>query len=229
MNGLVRATLAVVALALVLAAVAEAGSWAWLGVRIRDMSEQEMEEISAKHGIREGFGVVIVEVMEATPAARAGLRNGDIVVAFNGRPVTETRLLQRLIGTTSTDADTRLTVLRQDGRRQVGVRLAAMPREIVGERVAAEFGFALREVGLQGELAGPRPAAGAPTVAAVIRGGAAEKAGLAVNDVLLQVGDRAVLTREVAREALADTPLDQPLRLIVLRGEERITLTIRAP
>lgn len=224
-----RVALAVLVLTLALAAVVEARPWAWLGVRIRDMSEQEMEAISARHGIREGFGVVIVEVMEDTPAARSGLRNGDIVVAINGRPVTETRLLQRLIGATPPDAETRLTVLREDGRRQVGVRLATMPREIVGERVAAEFGFALREVGAQGELAGARPAAGAPTVAAVIRGGAAEKSGLQVNDILLQVGDRAVLTREVAREALADSPLDQPLRLIVRRGDERITLSIKAP
>ena len=42
-------------------------SWGWLGVRIRDLSEQEMEEISQKHGLREGFGVVIVEVMKETP------------------------------------------------------------------------------------------------------------------------------------------------------------------
>lgn len=224
-----RVTVVLLVLALALAAVAEARPWAWLGVRIRDMSEQEMEAISARHGIREGFGVVIVEVMNDTPAARSGLQNGDIVVAINDRPITETRLLQRLIGATSPDTETRLTVLREDGRRQVGVRLATMPREMAGERVAAEFGFALREVGAQGELAGTRPAAGAPTVAAVIRGGAAEKSGLQVNDILLQVGDRAVLTREVAREALADSPLDQPLRLVVRRGEERITLSIKAP
>ncbi|HEY7648839.1 MAG TPA: PDZ domain-containing protein [Methylomirabilota bacterium] len=223
-----RLTLAVAVLTLTLTAVAEARPWAWLGVRIRDMSEQEMEEISAKHGIREGFGVVIVEVMDDTPAARSGLRNGDIVVAVNGRPITETRLLQRLIGATAPDAETRLTVLRQDGRRQVGVRLATMPREIVGERVAAEFGFALRDVGAPEEITG-RPAAGAPMVVAVIKGGPAEKSGLRVNDVLLQVGDRAVLTRDMAREALAEVPLDQPLRLSVRREEERITLTISLP
>ena len=68
-----RVMLAVLVLTLTLATVVEARPWAWLGVRIRDMSEQEMEEISARHGIREGFGVVIVEVMEDTPAARSGL------------------------------------------------------------------------------------------------------------------------------------------------------------
>src|ERR671924_2436349 len=91
---------ALVFLALVIAlagSVAEARPWSWLGVRIRDLSEQEMEEIASRHGIREGFGVFIVEVMADTPAARAGMKNGDIVVAFGDRPVVETRLLQRLI------------------------------------------------------------------------------------------------------------------------------------
>ena len=73
MSTLARA-LAMTALALAIAAPgADARSWSWLGVRIRDLSEQEVEEISARHGIREGFGVVIVEVIADTPAARAGM------------------------------------------------------------------------------------------------------------------------------------------------------------
>ena len=113
---------------LLAATAADARSWSWLGVRIRDLSEQEMDEVSARHGIGEGFGVVIVEVMEDTPAARAGMRAGDIVVAFEGRPVTDTRLLQRLIGRAPVGGDVRLTVLRREGRRALPVRLVAMPR-----------------------------------------------------------------------------------------------------
>src|SRR5262249_56446771 len=99
---------------------------AWLGVRIRDLSEQEMEEIASHHGIREGFGVVIVEVLDGTPAARSGLRAGDIVVAFGERPVTETRMLQRLIAAAPTQAETRLTVLRREGARPLEAGVAAM-------------------------------------------------------------------------------------------------------
>ena len=104
-----------------------------------------MESVSARHGVREGFGVVIVEVLEDTPAARAGMRNGDIVVALNDRPVTETRMLQRLIAAAGVDQDVRLIVLRPEGRRPLAVRLSTMPRSTAGERVAVEFGFALRE------------------------------------------------------------------------------------
>ena len=219
--------LALTAFALV-ASAADARPWSWLGVRIRDLSEQEMEEIASRHGIREGFGVVIVEVIADTPAARAGLKSGDIVVAFGERPVVETRLLQRLIAAAPVDNESKLTVPRADGRRALPVRLTSMPPSVAGDRVAAEFGFALQESLSEGEVGGTRPAGIAPTVAVVIRGAAAEKAGLAVGDVILQVGDRPVLTRDAVREALAEQALDEPLAVTVRRGEGRISLRLPA-
>ena len=128
--GLVSALCA--ALVLVAAASAlDAAQWAWLGVRIRDLSEQEMNEITSRHGIREGFGVVIVEVMEGTPAEQAGLKNGDLVVALEERPVTETRVLQRLIASAGAGREVKLTVLRPDGRKRLEARLGTMPRPVL--------------------------------------------------------------------------------------------------
>jgi serine protease Do len=213
----------VVALLLVALAVsaADARQWSWLGVRIRDLSEREMEEIAVKHGIREGFGVVIVEVIEGAPAASAGLKAGDIVVAVDDRPVTETRLLQRLIAAASAETETRLTVLRAEGRRRVAVKLGAMPRAVVGERIAAEFGFIVREP--------EGPGAAPPSIAVVIRGSSAEQAGLEAGDVILQVNEQAVVSREAAREALADAVPERPLRLTVRRGTSHLSVTLRTP
>ena len=215
-------TLLIVALALT---AADARPWSWLGVRIRDLSEQETEELAARHGIREGFGVVIVEVLDDTPAARAGLQNGDIVVAFEERPVTETRMLQRLIASASVEREARLTVLRPEGRRSLPVRLVAMPRPVAGERVAAEFGFILRDPEPP-VLSGPRPSSQVPAITLVVKGSAAEKGGLAVGDVILQVNDQLVVSRDAAREALADLSPERPLRLTVRRAEAALTLTL---
>ncbi len=251
-RGLVRGLVLALVLLATLATSAGARSWAWLGVRIRDLTEQEMEELAARHGIREGFGVVIVEVLEGAPAARAGIKNGDVVVAFEDRPVVETRLLQRLIAASPTDADTRITVLRPEGRRQVRVRLGSMPREVAGDRVAAEFGFVLREPpeppgalratpprstvpfppstpSAPSAPSGSSLSGGAPAVAVVLRGGVAEKAGLEVGDVIVQIADRDVLNRDAAREVLADAALDRPLVVAVRRGDRRLALTLAPP
>jgi S1-C subfamily serine protease len=222
---------AALALALLVAApLAEARGWSWLGVRIRDLSEQEQDELAKQHGIREGYGVVIVEVMEGTPAQRAGMKNGDIVVALDGRPVTDTRLLQRLIATGPVEREARLTVLRPDGRRALGVRLVAMPRPIAGERVAAEFGFILRDAEPQADVGGRRSGSGgnAPTVTLVIRGSAAERAGLETGDVILQINDTAVVSRDAAREALAELATERPFKLTVRRGERHLALDVPA-
>jgi serine protease Do len=205
----------------------EARTWSWLGVRIRDLSEQEMDELAGRHGIREGFGVVIVDVMEDTPASRAGMRPGDIVVAFEGRPVTDTRLLQRLIARSPVDGDVRLIVLRKEGRRALPVRLMTMPRPIAGERIAAEFGFVLQEsAGSAGQAAAPSTVA---SVTFIARGSAAEKAGLEVGDVIVRINEQAVATREAAREVLSDVPLERPLGLTVQRPGGPLSLTLPAP
>jgi len=214
---------------LVLAPAGEARGWAWLGVRIRDLSEQEMEEIASRHGIREGFGVVIVDVVDGAPAARAGVKSGDLVVAFDDKPVTDTRTLQRMIGAAPVEQDSRLTLLGPGGRRALHVRLAPMPADVLGERVAAEFGFVMRDSEGQPPRGGAGPSASAPTVSVVMRGSAAAEGGLEVGDVLLQVGERAVLTREAAREALAEAALDRPLRLTIRRGQSHVPLILSRP
>jgi serine protease Do len=205
----------------------DAAQWAWLGVRIRDLSEQEGDEISKRHGLREGFGVLIIEVMEGTPAEKAGLKNGDLVVGFEERQVTETRLLQRLIASAGPGRDVRLTILRAEGRRRLEVKLASMPRSVVGERIGAEFGFVVREP----ETSGPSGVSVVivPTVAVVVPRSPADRAGLEVGDVILQVGERMVLTREEMREALADASLEAPLRLTFARGSNRQSVTLRPP
>jgi S1-C subfamily serine protease len=103
-----------------------------------------------------------------------------------------------------------------------------MPREVVGERVAAEFGFVLRDGDVPPERSESRSVS-VPTVSVVIRGSAAARAGLEVGDVLLEVGERGVITREAAREALAEAGLERPLRLIVRRAQAHVLLTLSAP
>jgi serine protease Do len=167
--------------------------------------------------------------MEDTPAARAGMRNGDIVVAFEGRPITETRLLQRLIARAPVDQDIRLTVLRTEGRRPVAVRLVTMPRPVAGERVAAEFGFLLRDTEGPADSAIRLPSATPPSVTVVLRGSPAQKAGLEVGDVILQINEQPVVTRDAVREAMSDIPLDRTLRLTVGRDGRHLPLTLPGP
>ena len=218
-----RATLlarALVTVALLVSATAgeSAPRWGWLGVRIRDLTEREMEEITVKQGLREGFGVVIAEVLPDSPAAASTLQTGDVVVAIDGRPVVETRELQRLVGGVPAGGEVRVVVLRPDGRREVRIRVGAMPPDVVAERVAAEFGFVVREPG-------PDEAASArglrlPVVGLVAEGTPAARGGLESGDRILAVEGTPVATVEDLRRRLAELALERPLRLGVERKGE---------
>lgn len=209
-----------------LVASAEDARFGWLGVRIRDLSEQEMEEISARHGIQEGFGVMIVAVLGDTPAARSGLRSGDVVVAIRERPVIDSRSLQRVVAATSAGDEVTLIVLRNDGRRPVRVRVGAMPPEAAADRIAVEFGFSLREPFLGPEgTEGNGPA----VVGAVLDRSPAERAGLRAGDLIVGVDGREALSRRAAGLALGRVSLERPLRLLVGRGSGSIPLTIESP
>jgi serine protease Do len=206
--------------ATVLPVTIEARDWAWLGVRIRDLSEPEMEEISKRHGIREGYGVVIVAILEDSPASRSTIRTGDVVVSFGARPIVDSRTFQRVIGAAPTGKEVVLTVLREgQGRRKVPVQLAPMPSELVGERVAVEFGFYIREATTEELSRTLREAmTSLPVVAGVLPRSGAERAGLQLGDVLRQVNDESLASFRDGVMALSRVPLDQPLSLLVSRG-----------
>lgn len=229
-RGLIALAFAAALLAPGLVSLAHAATaWGWLGVRIRDLSEQEMEDISKRFGMREGYGAVIVEVIKETPAAAAGLRDGDLVVAFRDRPVVDTRTLQRAVASTAVGETVRLTVLRQDEgrRRPVQVQVGAMPEALAADRVAAEYGFLVRDPDGQPELGGARPSP-VPSVAAVLPRTRAERAGLRVGDVLTEVGGRPVVSIDAVREALLVAGPDGPLPLVLRRGQEQLQITLDA-
>lgn len=200
--------------------------WGWLGVRIRDLSEQEMNEISTRHGIAEGFGAMVVEVLKDTPAETFGLRTGDLIVAFRDRPVVDTRALIRLIGASPVGETVSLTVLRLDeGRQRISVRLAAMPPAVAADRIAGELGFVVREPDGQPELGGARPSP-LPTVSGVLPGSRAAGAGMRVGDVLVEVDGKVVLTFHALREALLAWTQDRPLPLVVRRDGQRVAVVV---
>jgi serine protease Do len=217
---------AVSALALLLlASGAPAGEqWGWLGVRIRDLTEQETEDLSKKLGIREGYGVLIAQVMKETPAEAAGLRDGDLVVAIDGRPIVETRALQRLVGGTPAGREIALVVLRERNRQELRLRVGRMPPEIVADRVAFEFGFFIRDVAEDRAAAVPEPRV--PVVAGVAERSSAARGGLLAGDRILAVNDVEVHTVEGFRRRAQDLLLRDAMRLRIERQGEPLTLTL---
>ena len=99
----------------------DAAQWAWLGVRIRDLSEQEGDEISKRHGLREGFGVLIIEVMEGTPAEKAGVKQHDVFVELDGKRLTT---VEQLTNQVQEIKDRQVAVKFVRGGKEASVQVA---------------------------------------------------------------------------------------------------------
>ena len=171
-------------------------------------------------GIREGYGVLIAQVMKETPAEASGLREGDLVVAIDGRPIVETRALQRLVGATPAGRELGLIVLRERDRQEVRVRVGRMPAEAVADRVAFEFGFYVRDVARSARPG--RRGVGVPWWRASPSGALPPAAGLLAGDRIMAVNDVAVETVEDFRREIQDLYLRDTIRLRVERKGEPV-------
>lgn len=95
----------------------------YLGVEIRDVTEEDVAELALE---REA-GVVVTAVQEDSPAERAALAEGDVILEFGGVPVLSVRHLQRLVADTPIGRDVELTVSRGTGRLSLAVTVEKRP------------------------------------------------------------------------------------------------------
>lgn len=104
---------------------------AFLGIQMANLSPEVKENINNSPDrpftVEEEEGVLIVQVMPNSPAARGGLREGDVIVAVEGQPVKESAAVQQAVEGSTVGQDLSLT-LRRDGREQtITVRPGNVP------------------------------------------------------------------------------------------------------
>jgi len=97
----------------------------WLGVSIQSLSP----ELAKSFGSATTQGALIAEVLPDGPAAKAGLRRGDIVVAVDGEPVLDSRRLSLRISQAAPGTAVSLKVLREGQEQNVRVILGELPAD----------------------------------------------------------------------------------------------------
>jgi serine protease Do len=192
----------------------------WLGVSAQGVDTG----IAAALRLPKPEGALVAETNPEGPAAKAGLRPGDVVTAVDGQAVTNPRDLARMIGEKQPNQATTLTIRRDGAEQKLQVTLGELQdrqqlasNEAQGER--GGIGVALQGVTpeLRRQLGLPAKAEGA-LVTAVRPGSPAEEAGLKPGDVIQGVGNQAVTGPEQASRALRESlRTGGPVALRVLR------------
>jgi serine protease Do len=105
----------------------------WLGVRIKSITEDVAETL----GVKENYGALISAVTPDSPAQKAGMEAGDVVVKFDGREVVTTRGLPRLVSQTPIGKTVDVEVLRKGERRTLKVTVARLMEDEPAEQKPA--------------------------------------------------------------------------------------------
>ena len=168
----------------------------WLGVSIQPLTP----ELAKSFGITGTQGALIGGVSEGSPAARAGIKEGDVIVTFDGKPVESPRVLPALVANTPVGRGVPVVIVRDGSRQTVTVTVGnladsrearAMPggpaEKGQESRATEKLGLALQELtpelakqfGVQGDKG--------VVVTEVKPDSPAAQAGLAAGDVIREV------------------------------------------
>jgi serine protease Do len=98
----------------------------YLGVHIKDV---DTAEAAAKLGLQEAAGVLVTEVYDNAPAAKAGCVRGDVIVSLGGKPIKDGRELQIIVAELPLNKAVEVIVVRDGKRKALEIKVEEQPRE----------------------------------------------------------------------------------------------------
>jgi serine protease Do len=200
----------------------------WMGVTVEELTP----EVARNHRLsKEQSGVLVSEVVDGAPGAKAGVKVGDVITSFNGSQVDDAQRLRWMAAVGGAGRSVPVTVLRGGRTEQLTLQLAPMPEAepIASVPQPLELGMVVREVDVpiarSAGLALPFGAA----VREVKPGSAASQAGVQRGDVILKVDDAEVNTPAALTRAIGRVDSGTVVRLVLRRGEQTVFLGLRKP
>jgi serine protease Do len=204
-----------------------------LGVTIQEVNS----ELARSFGLDRPQGALVTSVEPGSPAEKAGLQTGDVVLAFDGKAIGSSRDLPAMVGQTAPGTKSGLEVWRDQKRLKLAITVGVFDGEKLAGRpgrgklpdktdpsdaLAGRFGLTLDEVSAE-----QKKALGISGGALVQKSeGAAAKAGVRRGDVIEKVGSQAVATAAQAVEKLAALKPGQSVPLLIRRDERTLFIAL---
>ncbi len=186
--------------------------YGWLGINVQDVSEELQQHF--KLSSREG--VIVARVLEHSPAEKAGLKDGDVIVALNDQPVKNVREMLKSVARAKVGQKLPLKVIRNGKEMKVTVEIGERPSEMEGGEARGEGNW--RGLQVSESTAGV-------VISRIEPGSPAEEAGLQVGEPLLEINRRPVRSskefQEVASQAKGDALVKTSRGFFVLREGSR--------
>ncbi|UCD20268.1 MAG: Do family serine endopeptidase, partial [candidate division WOR-3 bacterium] len=197
----------------------------YLGVYLQEITEDIKEAMNLPS--REG--VLISDVVDDTPASRAGIKAGDVITEFDGKPVKEVASFRIMVASTSIGKTVKMKVVRDGKPKDLKVKIGEMPETTAREEIPEqEHELGLRVIELSDPNAGrfePKATKGV-LVIDITSGTPADKAGFAVGDVIMAIGGENTPNLAAYRKAVSELKKGKPVIFHVQRGERKLYIAV---
>lgn len=193
----------------------------YLGVRFQPMTA----DLAKSFGLESEKGALIAHVEKDTPAEKAGLQAGDIILEYDGKPINDSNELPRLVAVTPIEKKVRM-VIHRDGKNQdvfvvVGkLKDGESVAPAVGGSESDKLGITVQE--LTKELAarlGIKDSKGGLVIAEVKPGSSAEEAGVAPGSIVIEINGQRPETVDTFAAIVAKLKKGDVVRLLLKRPD----------
>ena len=201
----------------------------YLGIYPQEVSSEIRESI----GLKEKGGVLVASVKEGTPASKAGLKDGDVILKFDGKDVTDVESFREMVAETRPGKTVKIVVFRNGKKITLKVKIGKYPEEEVAsvERgTQSEYSNWLGVV--VSNLSSTEKETYGVEYGVIIKriesGSPAEKGGLKVGDIILRVQFERIYDTETFYRVLAKYKNSKkPIMFHIQRGSIKRFIAIK--
>ena len=202
----------------------------WLGVAIQEVNK----DLAESFGLERPAGALVAQVMDAGPAAKGGLKVGDVILSVNGKPVVMSADLPHLIGAMKPGTKAELGVVRGGDRKNLTVTVGSLPENDEEELLASG--------GEGADLSSPRLGVRVTELTAEqkkgldlqngvvitqVMNGPAALIGLRPGDIITHLANQPIESARSFIKLAADLPTNRSVSMRVLRQGRASFITFR--
>lgn len=198
----------------------------WLGVTIQNLTP----EIAKHLGIKVTRGALVTNVVKGSPADRAGLKRGDLIVEYNGKPVNNTIELRNMVARTRPDKIVELKIIRNGKKKTLTVTIGELPEKLAKAGSGIQ-GNILKGVYVQNLTPQIRESLNIPpdVKGVVVTNVEADSPAYGIlkrGDIITEVNRKEIKNRDDFDNALSRTKAGESVLLLVYRHGGYIYITI---
>lgn len=203
----------------------------WLGIMIQDVTP----EIAESFNLKEAKGVLVSDVIKDSPAEKAGIEQGDIILEFNGEEVRDAHELSRRVAATPPNSEVKLGVLREGSKKVMTVSLGTMPEEESagaqpGETTENVWGLSVQNITKElAERFGWDASERGVVVTEVEPDSPAAAARLQPGDLIKEVNRKKIQNVRDYNQAMKSAEKRKSLLLLVKRGDRTFYVVLQVP